>query len=73
MTPQQQARLGEVMVLVGTAQELLQQAKAATYANGMIGVVSVTARTAIADALNDTNIAVGVLLPLVQAQEVVHE
>ncbi len=73
MTLEQQVRLGEITVWVGTAQELLQQAKSATYASNMVSVVPLTARTALTDALNDTTIAAGVLLPLVQKGECMSE
>lgn len=66
MTREQQARIGEIAVWVGTAQELLQQAYAAAYGAGMLDAMTVGTRTAIARAAIDTATAARELTPLVQ-------
>ena len=71
MTPQQQARLGEIAVWVGTAQELLAQAYTAAYEYDMLTVLTIDMRTEIARASIMTTVAARKLLP--QIQEVVNE
>ncbi len=73
MTTEQQARLGEITVWVGTAQELLQQAHTAAYAPGMDGVLSWAAKAAIGNANIRATDAAHELLPLVQKGECVSE
>ena len=73
MTREQQATLGQIAVWVGTAQELLQQAKSAAYANGMDGVVPVAARLSITDAAQASTLAAQGLEQALKAQEVAHE
>ena len=70
MTPQQQATLGEIAMWIGTAQQLLRQAKAATYTRDADSILPMVVHTAIADALGAIDIAAKELLPLVQTQEV---
>lgn len=70
MTPQQQATLGQIAVWVGTAQELLAQARSASATNDMRGVLQRNTRTAIADALQSTTEAADGLTPLVATMEV---
>ena len=50
MTPQQQARLGEIAVWVGTADDLLRQAYAAAYGAGMLDALDTDTRQEIAKA-----------------------
>lgn len=73
MTPEQGARLGEIAVWVGTADELLRQAYAAVYAPGMATVTTTAARLAIAEAAYATGQAAQVVRPLLQQEEVSHE
>jgi hypothetical protein len=73
VTPQQQARLGEIAVWVGTAHELLRQAYAAAYGAGMLDALTVDTRVAIAQASNTTAMAARQMQTALQAQEVTHE
>ena len=70
MTPTQQARLGEIAVWVGTAQQLLQQARSAQLANDMWEVIPTQARQAIIEASDSIDFVAAILLP--QVQEVVN-
>jgi len=70
MTNEQQAKLGELAMWIGTAQQLLAQARSASATNDMRGVLPRGTRTAIADALQSTTEAADGLTPLVKAQEV---
>ena len=70
MTPQQQVTVAQIIVWVGTAQELLQQAQAAVYAPGMDGAVPFPAVAAIGNAANRAKDAVEELTPLMQTMEV---
>lgn len=71
MTPQQQARLGEIAVWVGTAQELLLMSLTALYDDDMDGV-PFAAKAAVGNALIRAKDAVSELAPLVR-NEVTHE
>ena len=73
MTPAQQARLGEIAVWVGTAQELLTQAYAAAYGASMLDALTVDTRVAIAQASNTTAMAARQMQTALQAQEVQSE
>lgn len=70
MTREQQARIGEIAVWVGTAQELLQQAHAAAYADDMDGALPWAAKAAIGNANIRATDAAQELLPLVQRKGV---
>lgn len=73
MTPEQVARLGELAVWVGTAQELLQQANGLIYTATMAGTMSAELRFAIADGYREVSHAAKLLTPLVQAKGATHE
>ncbi len=69
MTKQQQARLGEIAVWVGTAQELLQQARSAQLASELWSLIPANGRQAIIDAAGSIDFAAAIILPLVQEVE----
>ena len=73
MNQAQQARLGEIAMWVGTAQQLLQQAYAAAYGVGMLDALDVDTRVAIAQASNTTAMAARQIQTALQAQEVTSE